>query len=124
MLKDKKSKELLENGVKLTGEVLLSPGVSLFLDGRIKPGVIHAGAGILAKVALGAPGLLLVAANSYSVSRTGRSLLSNLLGPGDPKDMLLKKKVTEDIDAGLTLEEINAGIKEDIEDIYEEVRNP
>lgn len=120
-MKDKQSRKLLRDGVKLTGELLLSPGVSLFLDGRIKPGVAHAGAGLLAKVALGPPGLLLVAANSYSVSRTGKDLLSNLFGPKDPKDMLLKKKVKEDIEAGLTLEEINAGIKEDVEDIYEEV---
>lgn len=122
MLNEKQKKTLLKNGVKLTGEVVLSPGASLFLDGRIKPALLHAGAGILAKLALGAPGLLLVAANSYSVSRTGKNLVSSLFGPRDPKDESLKKKVTEGVDAGMTLEEINAGIEEDVEDIHEEIR--
>lgn len=67
-----------EKAVKLIGEFALVPGTSLLLDGKIKSGLGHVLAGGVARLALGVPGLLLVAANSYSSSSTGKSLLGNL----------------------------------------------
>lgn len=116
----KKNDEALRNGAKIAGETLLIPGSSLLIDGKVRAGVIHAGVGILAKIAFGFPGLLAVAANSYSISVTGKGLISNIMSSIDPKDAVLKKKIEEYIKAGLTIEEIKSGIIEDIEDIYEE----
>ena len=66
----------VENAVKLVGEALL-PGASLLIDGKILQGGAHAIVGTLARVALGPIGLVLVAANSYSTSSTGKSLLKH-----------------------------------------------
>ena len=62
------------NAVKLIGEVVITPGMSQLLDGNITSGAVHAAVGFLAKAFLGLPGLLLVAANSYSSSVTGKYL--------------------------------------------------
>ena len=64
----------IENAVKLVGEAFV-PGASLLMDGKILAGGAHAIVGGLARVALGPIGLLLVAANSYATSATGKSLL-------------------------------------------------
>ena len=74
------STNVLRDGGKLLGEVILTPGASLLLDGDIKSGMGHVVAGLLARVVFGVPGVLLVAANSYSASRTGKSLLANISG--------------------------------------------
>lgn len=66
----------IENAVKLVGEALL-PGASLLIDGKILQGGAHAVVGTVARMALGPLGLLLVAANSYSTSSTGKSLLKH-----------------------------------------------
>ncbi len=112
--------DVLNRSIKLLGEALLLPGFSLMLDGKIKTGTLHTGVGLLAKVALGMPGALVVAANSYSVSTTGQSLYANLFGPKDARDYTIKDAVEQDVAAGLSLEEISARVTEDIEDIYEE----
>lgn len=119
---DKHTSQIVNNGVKLAGDFLLVPGSSLFLDGKFKNGFLHATAGLLAKAALGIPGLLLVGANSYCMSRTGKSLLSSILDPKDPKDVLLRNKVEAEMAAGKNLDEILAGVAEDVEDLYEENR--
>jgi hypothetical protein len=62
------------NAVKLAGEGLIAPGTSLLLDGDIKAGGAHVVAGLAAKALLGPVGWLLVAANSFSKSATGKSL--------------------------------------------------
>ncbi len=74
------SKNTLNDGVKLLGEVVLTPGASLLLDGNIKAGMGHVVVGMLARVIFGFPGALLVAADSYSESVTGKSLLANITG--------------------------------------------
>ncbi|ETW95079.1 MAG: hypothetical protein ETSY1_32120 [Candidatus Entotheonella factor] len=112
--------EVVHRSIKLLGESLLAPGFSLLLDGQIKQGTLHTGAGILARIALGIPGAILVAANSYSVSTTGKSLYANLFDPEDVKAYNIKDAVKQDVAAGLSLDEINARVTEDIEDIYEE----
>ena len=64
----------LGRGIKIAGEAFVAPGSSLILDGRILPGAAHVVGGLLARWALGPIGWLLVAANSYSESVTGKSL--------------------------------------------------
>jgi len=145
----KHNEQMLKNGVKLVGEMLL-PGTSLLLDEKIRPGMAHAAIGILARVVLGVPGLLLVAANSYTQSTTGTSLIDHLRqrsskaprdvsladkvaadveslisrlrqrSSKDPRDVSLADKVAADVAGGLTYDEIRAGIVEDIEDLYHE----
>ena len=68
----------VETGVKLVGEVAFVPGASLLMDGNIKSGMLHVVAGLAARSVFGLPGLLVVAANSYSTSTTGRSLIENI----------------------------------------------
>jgi hypothetical protein len=116
----KRSEQVLKNGVKLVGEMFL-PGTSLLLQENIRSGVAHAAVGILASVALGVPGLLLVAANSFTQSVTGKGLIANLINgsPRDPRDVNLAAKVAADVAEGLTYEEIRADIIEDIEDLYQ-----
>ena len=76
---------LLSRAVKLAGETI-APGASLLLDGQVGIGALHFVGGALARMAFGPLGLLLVAANSYSTSVTGKSLVDNLkeLTTGEP----------------------------------------
>lgn len=108
--------EILRNGVKVLGEAVVLPGTSLLLDGKIKSGALHVGGGILAKLVFGLPGLALVAANSYSQSVTGQSLLQNLLQHKVPESSL-SKIVEQDLAAGKSPDEIKAGLAEDVDDI-------
>ncbi len=64
-------------GIKIIGEAV-APGASLVLDGKILPGAAHLVGGLVARWAFGPVGWLLVAANSYSKSVTGRSLTEHL----------------------------------------------
>ncbi len=66
--------EALTRGAKIAGEALVIPGTSLILDGKIVAGGAHIVAGVLAKMALGPLGCLLVAANSYTKSVSGQHL--------------------------------------------------
>jgi len=66
--------QTMENAVKLVGDLLV-PGASLLMDGKLAAGGAHLVAGAVARVALGPLGLLLVAANSYSTTMTGKGLL-------------------------------------------------
>ncbi len=63
-------------GVKLVGETFLTPGSSLLLDGNIG-GISHQIGGLWANSILGPIGLLLVSANSYTRSTTGKSLMDD-----------------------------------------------
>ena len=73
---------VLKNGARLIGETIITPGASLLADGQIKSGLLHVGAGLIARFTLGMPGLLLVAADSYSKTVTGKSLVQNCFGNG------------------------------------------
>lgn len=68
--------KLVARGLKIAGETVV-PGASLILDGNIGAGALHVVGGTLARLALGPLGVLLVAANSYSKSTTGRGLLGH-----------------------------------------------
>jgi hypothetical protein len=73
-MSDTKSDATVANAVKLAGEGLIAPGTSLLLDGDFKMGGVHVVAGLAAKALLGPIGWLLVAANSFSSSTTGKNL--------------------------------------------------
>ena len=79
---------VINNGVKLASEVLVSPGTSQLLEGNVGSGVIHMAGGILSRIALGATlgpiavaGLIL---NSYSKSTTGVGILDQFTKPAAP----------------------------------------
>ena len=65
----------VHNAVKICGEGV-APGASLILDGKIAEGGAHLAAGFLVRRLLGLPGIL-IGANSYSKSTTGKSLLEH-----------------------------------------------
>ena len=71
------SSVVIGRGIKILGETVV-PGASLVLDGKILPGAAHLVGGLVARWAFGPVGWLLVAANSYSKSVTGRSLTEHL----------------------------------------------
>ena len=68
----------LGNAVKLVGEIAFVPGTSLLLDGKINSGVAHAAIGFAARALFGLPGLVLVAADSYSESVSGKGLYEHV----------------------------------------------
>ena len=69
---------LVGRGVKLLCEMVVGPGTSLALDGKILPGAAHFVGGVLARWAFGPVGWFLVAANSYAKSVTGKGLTDHL----------------------------------------------
>jgi len=68
---------VIGRGIKILGETVV-PGASLVLDGELLPGAAHLVGGLVARWAFGPVGWLLVAANSYSKSVTGKSLVEHL----------------------------------------------
>ena len=68
---------LLSRGLKIAGETV-APGASLLLDGQVLPGVLHFLAGLAARAAFGPVGMILVAADSYSKSVSGKGLLEQI----------------------------------------------
>jgi len=82
--------EAMNNGMKLLGEAVVMPGASLLLDGKIGEGALHAVLGTVAKLLLGPPGWILIAANSYSRSVSGKGLYEHLIrssGSNEPQRM-------------------------------------
>ena len=67
--------ETVQNAVKLVSEGVVLPGTSLLLDGDFKAGAGHAVVGLLARAVFGPLGWFFVAADSYSKSTTGKSLI-------------------------------------------------
>ncbi len=109
---------VLAKGLKILGEVVLTPGTSLLLDGQFKPGMVHVGIGLVARRMLGLPGLLLVGANSYSQSVTGKSLLTHAQALAGGKEDSLGELVKKAIGDKKSLSEILATVAEDVEDKY------
>jgi hypothetical protein len=72
-----KNSTVFANGIKIVGEAVI-PGASLLLDGRLGNGVAHALVGWGARIVLGPVGVVLVAADSYSKSVTGKYLWNHL----------------------------------------------
>jgi hypothetical protein len=109
---------VLAQGLKIFGEVALSPGTSLLLDGKLRSGIAHVGVGLIARRVFGLPGLLLVGANSYSQSVTGKSLLGHVQTFAGNKEETLGQRVKKAMDENKSLAEILETIAEDVEDKY------
>ena len=63
----------LTNAARLVGESVL-PGASLLMDGKLGNGAVHALIGFGARALAGPAGIVLVAADSYSKSVSGKYL--------------------------------------------------
>jgi hypothetical protein len=111
---------LLKAGARVAGEFLVVPGTALLMDGQVKRGMLHLGTGVLAAMALGPLGVLLVNANSLSLSVAGKNLLEALVGDDDPRALKLTEVVKSGIERGLTVDEIRESLLEDVEDLYAE----
>jgi hypothetical protein len=108
---ERRWKDDIRKAIKIAGELCITPGASLLVEGDLKSGAVHAGIGLAAGALLGFPAIVLVGASSFF-----RSLNSGNPG-GDP----IREKVQEEVRQGLTLEEIQAEIAEDVEDRYHEL---
>ena len=64
---------MVTNGVKLVGETML-PGASLLMDGNVVNGAAHIAAGAAAAAFVAPWALVLVIANSFSKSASGKNL--------------------------------------------------
>ena len=62
------------HGVKAFSDTVILPGSSLMMDGDVKGGLLHAAGGLLARSIWGPVGWLLVGANSFSNSVSGKHL--------------------------------------------------
>jgi hypothetical protein len=67
----------VKTGIKFAGEYVV-PGGSNLVKGDLKQAGLHAVAGLVARVAFGLPGLLLVSVNSLTKATTGRHLYEHL----------------------------------------------
>lgn len=63
----------LKTGLQFASEVVI-PGGSNLVNGDFSQGALHFGLSILARALLGGPGLLLVAANSFTKATTGHHI--------------------------------------------------
>jgi hypothetical protein len=68
----------VENAVKLVGEVMFVPGTSQLLDGNVTSGMAHIVLGFAAGALLGPLGALLVGADSYVSSVSGKPLYEHM----------------------------------------------
>jgi hypothetical protein len=64
----------LKNGIKAVGEAFVAPGSSLIIDGDVKNGALHLVGGLAAKSLVGPIGWGLIAADSFSLSVSGKHL--------------------------------------------------
>jgi len=71
---------VLTNALKVAGEGLIVPGASLVVDGDLKGGAIHIAGAYVARALIGPIGWALVAADSYSVSVSGKHLHQHFFG--------------------------------------------
>ena len=65
--------DVINNGVKLIGETML-PGASLLLDGNLVNGAAHVAVGAAAAAFVAPWAVLLVVADSFSKSVSGKNL--------------------------------------------------
>ena len=67
----------LKTGLAFASEVVV-PGGSNLLAGNYTQAAVHAGLGILAGAFFGLPGVIVVAANSFTKATTGTSLYESV----------------------------------------------
>lgn len=72
----------LKTGLQFASELVI-PGGSNLVNGDFKQAGIHALLGVVAGALFGVPGLVAVAANSFTKATTGRSLVEHL-NVGEP----------------------------------------
>ena len=72
-MSDASSVGMLTNGVKLVGETIL-PGASLLMDGSFVNGAAHVAAGAAAAAFVAPWAVVLVVADSFSKSVSGKNL--------------------------------------------------
>ena len=69
--------DVINNGVKLVGETML-PGASLLLDGNLVNGAAHVAVGAAAAAFVAPWAVLLVVADSFSKSVSGKNLWDHI----------------------------------------------
>ena len=69
--------DVINNGVKLVGEAVL-PGASLLLDGNLLNGAAHVAVGAAAAAFVAPWAVLLVVADSFSKSVSGKNLWDHI----------------------------------------------
>ena len=69
--------DVINNGVKLIGETML-PGASLLLDGNLVNGAAHVAVGAAAAAFVAPWAVLLVVADSFSKSVSGKNLWDHI----------------------------------------------
>lgn len=74
----------VRTGLQFASEVVM-PGGSHLLNGDLKQAGIHAALGLVAGAVFGLPGLIIVAANSFTRANTGRHLYESLNTPDSTK---------------------------------------
>ena len=67
----------LKTGLAFASEVVI-PGGSNLIAGNYTQAAVHAGLGILAGAFFGLPGVIVVAANSFTKATTGTSLFESV----------------------------------------------
>jgi len=76
------------NGVKFVANVVLLPGASQIVEGRVVPGIAYAGGGLIVRCLLpgilGPLGWLAVGLDSYSYSVSGKHLWQSSRPPAKP----------------------------------------
>ena len=105
------TKTTVTNAVKVAGELLIMPGASQIIDGKLGSGLLHAGAAIV----------VLAIANSLSKSINGKSLWSRVKESANRKEPL-EDRVRKHLSEGMTMEEIQATLSEDVEDLVMEAQ--
>jgi hypothetical protein len=76
-MSDTTSVGMLTNGAKLVGESVL-PGASLLMDGNLVNGAAHAAVGVAAATFIAPWAVLLVVADSFSKSVSGKNLWDHI----------------------------------------------
>lgn len=118
-------RKAVTNAVKVASELFVMPGTSLIMEGQVKSGLLHAGAAFLLRAVVWKPLAIVAIANSLSKSITGQSILGNMKGsrPGTntrPSAETLDDRVRSHMADGMTAEEIQETLREDVEDLVME----
>jgi hypothetical protein len=74
----------VKTGLQFASELVI-PGGSNLINGDLKQAALHAGLGLLAGAVFGLPGLIVVAANSFTRATTGHHLYEALNTPDSTK---------------------------------------
>lgn len=110
--------ETVKTTLKLAGESFVLPGSSLLIEGKLGKGALHLGASVLGFCAFGLPAAVLVGASSFYQSMKATPAAAGAPDVANKYRAGLAGTVRDGVAEGLTLEEIKAGVGEDVEDAY------